>query len=397
MKKKTYILLRNLNRPSGIILGISSLTGLSIVRSLGIMKIPVIGVDISKFALGRFSRYCSSTEVCDTDEELLSFLRKVGKASKHKNVIICESDRYIQFIDKYKEEIQKYFYLTASSTTPLSEIMNKGKMIRLAKSAGLDVPLTFFSEENSMTKIKNSILYPCFIKPIYSQTWLRKKGEIVKNAQELEMMIGSERFKNGYLIQEIIEGPETNLWLYFGYVSKNIKIGFTCYKIRQIPKDFGVATIAIGMRNKEIEKLGDGFLNHIQYNGLFGIEFKKDLKDGKYKFVESNFRIIAVNELLVAMGINLSYFAYLNALNLTINHSVEYKDGIKWVSITDDFITCFKYYSKTNKFILLDWLKTIFEADSYADFRFLDIGPFIFKVFYHLGFLRNEGKIQKIC
>lgn len=389
MNKKTLTLLKTLDKPCGVVLGIKSITGLSIIRNLGLMKIPTIGVDTSKFVLGAFSKFCSSAEVYNGEEELLSFLKEVGRISKYKNVIFCEGDRYVLFIDKYKDEVAKHFCLTASSIIPISEIMNKSRMIRLAKTAELDVPSTFLSDEDSISEIKENISYPSFIKPLFSQSWSKKKGEIARNNQELERAISQERFKNGYLVQEIIEGPETNLWHYVGYRGKNVKVEFTYYKVRQKPKDFGDATFAISMRNKDIEELGNKFLNYIGHTGLFRIEFKKDIKDGKYKFIESDFRACVPNELSVASGINLVYLAYLDVLNTTVNYSVERKDGLIWVSIIDDFITCFKYYSKTNKLIFSDWIKTIFGADTYADFRFFDIWPFILKVFYHLGFIRN--------
>lgn len=384
MKRKTYALLRKLKKPSCIVLGINTITGLSIVRCLGAKGIPVIAVDKSKFVLGAFSKFCSTVEVCSSDEELFSFLNEAGRISEYKNLIICESDTYLLFVDKYKEEFKRYFYLPAEIS--LAELMNKINMVRLAKEANLDAPLTFSSDKVLTDSVKRQLPYPCFVKPNYSQTWQRTKGEVARNIQELDIVLDNERFRNGYLIQEIIDGPETNNWLYAGYMDKNkeLKVDFTFFKVRQVPMTFGVGTSAISSRNDEVEELGKRFLGYLQYAGIFLIEFKKDIRDGKYKFIEMNPRICSQNELLVTCGINLPYIAYCDANNIEIKTTSKWKENIQWLSRVHDFITCVKYYSRNDKLILFDWLKSSLKAKSDAIFRLSDLMPLFFAVFYHL-------------
>ena len=110
MKAKTYQILKNLNQPACIVLGLSSLTGLSIVRSLSSKRVPVIGVDRYRYTLGTFSKYCSTSEIYHADRDILSFLKEAARISRCKNVIICESDFYLLFIDKYRADLQKYYH-----------------------------------------------------------------------------------------------------------------------------------------------------------------------------------------------------------------------------------------------------------------------------------------------
>lgn len=384
MRYRTYGLLKNLDRPACIVLGISTLTGLSIVRSLGIKRIPVIGIDSSKLVLGAFSKYCSSVEVVDNDKASLSLLEEIGRKSSYKNVIFCESDKYLLFLDKYKLDLKNWFMLTISLEVSLHELMNKENMLKMAREASLPVPLTYSFHDNPESKMENNIPYPSFVKPLYSQTHMRTKGEIVKDEKDLEKTLLNKRFKDGCLIQEIINGPVSNLWGYAGYRSKNIKVGITYFKYRQIPKDFGISTAVFSMSNKDVQEAGDRFLQQINYRGFFMIEFKKDIRDDRYKFIEINTRICTLNEFFVFLGFNLPYIAYLEALNVKFNNSTKQKDGILWISILDDFITCFKYYSKESKLIFIDWIRKVFKANSYAVFSLTDIKPFIFKIASHL-------------
>lgn len=384
MKTKTHNLLKNLNKNACIVLGIDTPTGLSIVRSLGSKGIPVIGITSFKFALGQFSKYCSTYEFCPTEEDTISFLQEASRICKYKNVIICESDKYLLFLDKYKIELKESFALTIPLDISLSTLMNKENMIKLAKEAGLDVPITFFPNEASKNNFLEEIPYPCFVKPPYTQTRIRTKGEIAKDKNDLEETLLNKRFKGNYLLQEIIQGPEVNFWECYGYRNNHINYCVTFHKLKQIPKDFGVGVEAISKRNEEIEKLTNKFLNHIKYNGLFELEFKKDSRDGKYKFLEINPRICLQNQLAMSLGLDLAYIAYLDALDMEIDGFSGQKDGILWFSIIDDFIACVKYYIRDNKFILLDWMKKMLAADSYAVFRLDDLQPFVFNILSHL-------------
>lgn len=395
MRNKTYKLLKNLNQPACIVLGVESFTGLSIVRSLGIMGIPVIGVDRTWLAIGAFSKYCSISEICCTDEELLSFLQEASTISRYKNVIICESDIYLLFLDKYKLDLKQNFALTIPLEISLSKLMNKENMIKLAIDANVDTPRTFFSYEVSLQEIKKEVIYPCFIKPLYSQTYLDTKGGIANGEKELGKILHRERFKSGYIVQEIIPGPETNIWGYAGYTGKNLRVGVTYYKYRQSPKDFGVGVVAFSMENKDVKEAGNKFLNHLNYSGLFSLEFKKDLRDGRYKLLEINPRICGQNELFTFLGFNLAYIAYRGALNLKFVYPVEQKDGILWISDIDDFITCLRHYFRSDKLVFVDWIRKSFKADCRADFRLTDIKPFIIKITYHLMKLIHKLDYKK--
>ena len=381
MKKKTYKFLKSLNQPAGIILGVNSTTGLSILRSLGNKCIPAIGIDKTGVEIGSFSRYCFSAEVYSAEDELISLLQAIGNISRKKNLLFCANDRYLLIVEKQKKQLEKYFHLFLPKTMSVRQIINKKSMLKLAEDAGLELPKTFFSDEYPLETIIEKIPYPCLVKPLYTQPNVRTKGEVIKNKKDLNKVIRSDRFNKEYLIQEIIEGPEHNFWTCAGYVSKNQIIFFTCFKLRQIPKKFGAATIAVSKKNREIVVLSKIFLTHINYTGFFDIEFKIDIKDGKYKFIEINPRICGLNELIFSSGINLPYIAYSDILLLTGIQQTEQEDGIQWINILDDFITCIKYYQKNNKHIIFDWIKKIKKSDSYADFNSTDIKPFILLIY----------------
>jgi len=387
MKKKTYNLLKNLRQNACVVLGLGSLSGLSIIRSLGAKRIPIIGIENHRFALSSFSKYCSSFEIADNDIKLVALLEEIGKISAYKNIIFCSNDNYLLFVDKYKEQLMHFFHLFFPKQESLTQIMNKRNMMKLAKEAGFDIPLTFYSDEHPLKEISHKISYPAIVKPLYSQGY-KTKVEIINNEQNLYEIVKKERFKNGYLVQEIISGAEDNIWLIAGYCnSHSVPLAlFTGYKYRQLPRFFGTATVAFSQQDKALINLINkitAFLEHIGYHGCFDIEFKKDTGE-KLRFIEVNFRICDWNEMVISAGINLPYLVYCDTIGLPYPKDIKQENSILWISIIDDFITCVKYYSKDRKLILFDWIRKVFNADSYAVFKLIDIKPFIFKISLHL-------------
>lgn len=392
MNYKTKSLLAKTSVPCGIVLGASTFTGVSIVRSLAKYKIPIILIDDSENAIGRFSRHIHSFETFTTDDDFFSLLKSIAEGSRQKNVIFCESDKYLLLVDKYRSEIKGLFYETSSPQGSLAELMNKATMLGIASAASLDVPRSIFVESDFLSGDKELFEGPYFIKPIYSQLSQRSKGEVVPDAAILRKRIKAPRFKSGCLVQEIIRGSESNIWVYAGYAGNNFKARITSYKVRQIPKDFGVGVVAISTENKEIQRIGDAFLDSIGYRGLFAFEFKKDDRDGKYEFLEINPRVCGLNQLFLASGVNLSYLAYNDVRGIKSPQVVKIRYGRKMVHIIDDFISCLRYYSKGNFRIFFQWLGTVFSAQAFSDFDLLDPSPFFTLISKHIKSLLKGSK-----
>jgi len=384
MRNKTYATLQNLAQPCCVVLGAGSLGSLSAIRSLGIKRIPAIVIDNNKCSIGIRSKYCSSAEVVD-DAQTLLLLEEIGDASLHKNVLFCTYDIYLLLVDRHRETLKKYFHLFLPEKYSLQKIMDKKNMLKLAKEAGLDTPLTFFSGEHSLKEITGKVGYPVIVKPSYTQG-CDAKVEVVNNEQDLCQTVRKDRFSKGYLVQEIIEGPDDNIWMCLGYCDRNaVPVAlFSAHKYRQIPRSFGSTATGVSQQNEEVVEQAITFVKHIGYHGCFDFEVKQCRDEKVYKFIEINYRVCDFNNMAIDSGIDLPCIAYCDALKLPYERNIKQKDGVVWISIIDDFITCCKYYIQDNKFILLDWLGKVLRSDSYAVFRVFDIKPFIFKIVSHV-------------
>ena len=190
------------------------------------------------------------------------------------------------------------------------------------------------------------------------------------------MAFKKQIFDEGYIIQEIIEGPETNIFVIGTYSDINGKIiaygmGQT---LRQNPSNFGTKTYLRSFDDKEILKITQQFLKSTQYYGIADIEFKYSTKDNSFKFIEINPRVGSINNFFCSQSIELPMICY---DELTDHNIVCLKNNFKsiiWMDIHSDI----KLLYMKNWLGRLSWLKELAQTNSFASFNVRDIKPFLY-------------------
>ena len=357
-----------------LVIGINNTTGLSIIRDLGIHNVAVIGLDENSIAIGRFSKYCKHFIKYSDESHLLKTLINVGKKLKNKIPIFVSSDNLVIFIEKKKHILSDYFLFYWQGKKSLLDLIDKRKMLKFAEHAGLDIPQTFFSSDNTVATIEKQMKYPSVVKPPFTKG---KKLVVVNSREEFLNVITDQLFENGFIVQELIPGLETNIFL-SGTYSNNKGELIVCAcgkKERQLPKNFGFATKAVAIKSDAINKLSEKFIKYLKYNGPADIEFKKSDTNGKYIFVEINPRFPGFNQLFTSSGFTIAYATFLDLkkqLNNNIITNPEHRE-VRYMSIFFDFITVFRSYNDVS---LYRWLKELVQCNSFAVFSLRDPGPF---------------------
>jgi len=367
-------------------LGLDSPTSLGVIRSLGRQGIPVVGIAEKGFSLSSASKFCKGEEIVGGESELLDLLLECGEAAApNRLVIFAENDTYLLFLEHYQEQLAQFFLWWGPGKYTFAEIIDKRSMLSIAKDAGLDIPVTFYSDNHSVKEIGTELVYPCIVKPCFTQNNYRTKCEIATNQEGLSRILQGKRFESGYMVQEIIQGPVENLYFYMGYWNKkSAPIAAICgYKLRQLPGDFGIGTLAVTKENSEITQLAEMFLRHIGFHGLADIEFKYNPRTGKYVFIEINPRPCGLISLSATAGLDMVYLAY---TDLTIAGATQgchrhQPDGLLWMSIWDDLLSCVKYPLAQKKMAIWDWIRNIIRCNSYAVFSISDPKPFFWAIY----------------
>ncbi len=361
-----------------VVLGLDSQTGLSILRCLGREGIRVLGFDRQAFPMGRSSRYCDYFIRYKTFDHLLSLLLELARMLDRKLPIMVSSDSLAIFLDDHRDELSGYFLFNWQRERNLKEIINKHLMCRLSQKAGIDTPRTWCTDEMPLEQIRQEIVFPSFIKPLFSKE--RMKGIIVRSMREFGDALGASLFRNGFIVQEFIAGPETNIVTVgtFSNMKGQVIVTSCSRKVRQLPRDVGIATYIQSFYDEEAIRQAELFVRYAGYYGIAEIEFKRSITDGRYKFIEINPRASGLNEFSMAQGVNLPHICYLDLMGMLNEQSInrEKRMDISWISFLDDLHTFFRFYFLDDPKAIMGWIQDVAKADVDAVYSMQDWYPF---------------------
>lgn len=362
------------------VLGIGTQTGLSILRSLGRKGIRVVGMDNANLPMGRMSRYCRAFIRYADYSQLRETLIHIGRQCDRKFPIIVSSDALALFMDEHRIDLSPYYLFNWQPTRRIDDVINKHVMLRLAGEIGLDTPRTWQSDECGLERILAEITFPALIKPSYTAG--TKKGTIANSRQELQAATRQDLFREGFIVQEFIRGPEKNIVVVETYSNRQGDVvALSCgRKVRQLPRDVGIATYIEPCHEGEAIAQAVRFVKYLGYFGIADIEFKKSLSDGRYKFIEINPRAAGFNEFAVAQGVDLPYLCYCDLLGRldaqVVMSNTAWRDAV-WISFLDDMHTFFRFYFAGDPRAVFNWIRDLRHATTDAIFSCQDILPFV--------------------
>jgi D-aspartate ligase len=363
-----------------------SLTGYAVIRALAHRNIHIIAITYNKRDVAQLSRYVSEvvqSPAPEDEEQFVAYL--VQNADRWAGALILETaDSAAIALSKNKKRLSKYYRIATPDWDVLRIFIEKEKTYALAKQYDIPHPksIPLFRWED--LKGISNILYPCILKPTHSSAFTSKfhlKNFEVNDDRELR-----EKFKlcldagQSMILQEIIPGPDDNLYKMQGYVNSQGRLvgKFFYRKLRQHPPQFGIARVGISTdRHPDVERLTEDLLTRANYRGYFSNEFKLDPRDGQLKLIENNCRMPRSGMLAIACGINFPWLIY---QDLVLNQQcdiTQYNIGTYWIDFwTDIYNSLFR--RKKEEIRLRDYLGPYFARNKvFSDLDFEDLKPFI--------------------
>jgi D-aspartate ligase len=371
-----------------VVFGLSE-TGLGVIRSLGQKGIKVIGIDFRK-DIGWYSRYVNPIKCPHPLEEEKKFIEWIHlnfSGNDQKLPVFFTSDDFLISFSRNRAVLSDYFLFNMVDHLLLEHITNKYSQFLIASKATIDLPSTWLiNKPSDLEKIPKNINFPVFIKGKDVNTWRKVisgsiKGFLVNNFQELSERVYGILNKNvPVILQEVIEGPDTNHYKYCSYTTSDGKFlaEFTLQKIRQNPIHFGVGCVVESVDKPELIEIGRKLFSAIGYTGIGSVEFKLDNRDGKLKLIEINPRYWQQNYLSTACDMNFPYLNYMDLLNEYPKPVHYFIKGIKWVNRYMDFDSFTKYY-KEGVLTYRDWRKSVSGKKVHHDFTWDDPLPALFE------------------
>jgi predicted ATP-grasp superfamily ATP-dependent carboligase len=203
---------------------------------------------------------------------------------------------------------------------PPSEIaryfLDKELMLGVASAAGVDVPRCYGPASHS-TAARPDLRFPVIVKPNVGYRFFSRFGSKLFMAHDrAELECGVARLAEANLpgqVFDFVPGPDTLIHAYSTYIDARgePRGGLTVHKLRQSPPFFGVARVAeVVEENPALREATVEIARRIGFRGMATAEFKRDTRDGCFRFLEINGRSVLYNGLLRRAGLDVAWLAW---------------------------------------------------------------------------------------
>lgn len=329
--------------------------GLAVVRSLGRRGIPVYVVD-DQYSISKFSRYATRVLRVDdllNEQKTVETVLEIGHRFNLKDWVLYPTrDETVAAFSRYASRLGEYFRVTTPGWDTIRWAWDKKNTYHLAEKLDIPVPKTWNPRTLEELEALQSRL-PLALKPAIKENFFYATGAKAWRAETLDQLRtiyikAAKQIKpEEILIQEIIPGDGQQQYSFCAFVrGGEIHSSLVARRVRQHPREFGrAATYVETTELPEIEKLSETFLKAIDFYGLVELEFKRDLRDGKYKLLDVNARTWGFNALGAAAGVDFAYLLFADQVGEQTERC-RGRSGIGWLRLITDVPTALTQISQ---------------------------------------------------
>lgn len=236
-------------------------------------------------------------------DTVINFAKDIkAKTPDHEIIVIPTNDHFVRYMIQNKDELSKYCLFNLPNENLLDSLMLKENFYHTVASHGLPIPETIFHYPQDDYD-QSFINFPAIVKPSTAVGWKGldfaeyEKVYYVKDQNELVKIlkaIQKTAYTSPLIIQEYIQGDDTNLWDIVTYSNSLGKVEFINMGqvLLQEPAKtmVGNYTAVVSRYKPEFMKRIVDFLNDIGYTGFANFDMKLDPRDGQFKLFEVNLR-----------------------------------------------------------------------------------------------------------
>ncbi|MCU7806278.1 MAG: hypothetical protein KZQ73_00165 [Candidatus Thiodiazotropha sp. (ex Semelilucina semeliformis)] len=326
--------------------------GLSLLRPFRKTNISCHALAHSKSDLIRYSRKIHSFKALpplnSDSDALIQALIDSSTKFKVKPVLYYGNDQTMRFISTHREVLSDHYRFLMPTAKLVSSCSEKNSFNELIKDIDVTYPKSIITNSRLSERDLNSFTPPFVIKPnktsnqsVIAQITANKtqKAIVVETKKEALHVASLLENKNvPFILQEIIQGTEDNIFSYHAFNDENFQpIGyFVGRKVRTYPHFGGRSTCVTLVDDDEVVETGQFISQKLNFCGPLKLDFKRDSRSGKLYFLEANLRFTLWNHLAAECGINLPLRAYQYLCGLPIDHGNEYQTGRQWIATNDD-------------------------------------------------------------
>lgn len=375
-KKKIYNHYERINKVPVVLLDMG-VPGLAFARHLGRRNIPIIALDTKAKHWTHYSKYVYTlvSKNFENNKTLLSVLDSISSIFDEKLVLIPLHDDHVKFVSSNRAALEHFYQVLAPDLHVAEALVDKRKLHQLCIKNEVPVPDTIFPDNiEELRSMTDKISFPCLIKPAESRAWQSEQAHIVlagkkavkvNNKDELlKTYMQLSKIDKNMIIQDLVQGPDENLYYVVLYVDKTgaIKGDFVGQKLRTYPAHFGRGSYVKSVLNQPVVDLAHKIVKNLNYHGNIGVELKLDERDKKYKLIEINARFGLWDGFASDCDMDLVYAAYNDATGNEFNLSDKYKLNKYWVNFELDYKAALQYY-RLGELKPINWLRSVLFSD----------------------------------
>lgn len=316
---------------------------LGVARSLGRRGIPVWFLTddkiIAKFSLyTKRSLYWPGPEHPSAAEHLLELAARHGLNGW---VMYPAGDREVKLVAQNHVALSRVFRLFTPPWDVTRIAVDKHLMYERAAALGIACPRSYILRHRSELA-EFDYAFPLILKPAMKEgvnpltqakAWhIANRAELLEKFDIAAAMVPAENI----VLQEMIPGSGVTQFSYTGVWSGGAPVAsMIARRTRQYPVEFGTGTFVESIEQGEVEAAACTFLQSIAYSGLVEIEFKYDVRDGKYKILDVNPRVWTWNALGERAGVDFAYIQWQLAMGESVPPS-RGRAGAAWMYLSKD-------------------------------------------------------------
>lgn len=328
-----------------IVLGTHTM-GLAVIRSLGMMGVPVVAVYYDRHKdMGYVSKYVKcSIYAPHPEREEKKFLELLLECASRfgGGLLMPVSDETLVAVSRHRDLLASCYIVACAEWEVTRRLIDKKYSYALAESIGVAVPKTLIP--TSMADVEcygKAIEYPCLVKPCQSHLFFSRFGRKMIPVENFKQMVSvyQQAVNAGMdvMLQEIIPGDDTHVVNYNSYFwDDKPLVEFTAQHLRKAPPEFGSPCIAVSKQIPEVIEPGRRILHAMGFYGYSCTEFKKDSRDGVYKLMEVNGRHNLSTLLAVNCGINFPWLHYRHLMDGIVPEQTKFLENLYWVDTERD-------------------------------------------------------------
>lgn len=364
---------------------------LAAVRSLGKRGVEVTAASHIHPSVSYHTKYCTNKMTYSDPEDEYNFFSDILTIVKnnHYDVLLPVGAQVCSLISKYQNELKPYVKIPIVDYGSMQIACNKNETMKFANKNNILTPKTIYPESiEDVINISRDISYPAVIKApedCGSVQYAHSPEELVKLYKKVCMNYKSQTDRGKFpQVQEYIKGEAYGFFALFNRGQP--RAIFAHKRLHEYPLTGGPSTMAQSIYNEELNAIGIKLLQELKWHGVAMVEFKRDIRDGKYKLIEINPKFWGSLDLAIASGVDFPYLACKMCVDGDIEPIYDYNKNVIFRWILPDL--AYSLVKKSLKNYFVSFLNDDIADDLYLD----DLKPTLVQCYK--GMLKGLSSIK---